>query len=152
MKPYRIRQYAVRLGLGLFILGCQGRASIWILQNSNTSHLGFGVGTRRYLGAPVELRSLRVASCNSNLKAENIFWSMHRITSPEHQEKFRTVVYGQTPDGFKTEYGPRPLSRGCYDAVIHTTYGQVGGVRFAVDSIGNIRELRPGSDEASRKW
>lgn len=120
------------------LAGCPERTAVWVLPGSTGSHLEFGIASNRDGTSAVLIDVLRVNACDSaGYGFTGASWVLSRASDVNPPPT--RVTYGQTPLGFRSEQGPRPLAVGCYDVAVSGT----GRERFQVRTDGAVVEVQP---------
>jgi hypothetical protein len=131
------RNIQLWVALCLSAFGCTPQANaLWIETGSTADHLVFGIAQTRG-GDPVhQFGVLRVYECDGPQIGNGAMWVLFQ----ERQgPAVRQVAYGETPPGYRSGQGPRPLVPGCYQAIATTG----GMVEFTVTRDGRIVEAKP---------
>ena len=115
------------------LTACPQRTAVWIEQGSTASHVIFGIADTRHGSGRVSIGVVRVYGCEAPDGGQGAMW----VVSPKNgTANVHQLVYGETPPGFVSDQGPRPLAPGCYRVAISGT----GRTQFTIDATGAVTE------------
>jgi hypothetical protein len=122
------------------LLGCLGKASIWITTPSSVGNLTFGLAETRGGSKPLSsLENVVVQTCFEAGSKQEVYWEItDRRAVPSHIPL--RIQYGVTPKGFTTWVEPKPLSPGCFEVTIRGEAISTG-TNFTVLANGAVIEL-----------
>jgi hypothetical protein len=124
------------------LAGCQWLTAVWVEEGSTATHLVLRFGYPRRGHDTVTVDFVRVNACGAPLYGPGAMWELQRglarrlIRLVFAGPPMTRLVYGETPSGFESLQGPKPLTPGCYQVHI----GGTGETEFTIDSSGTVTE------------
>lgn len=121
------------------ITACPQRRAVWVLPESTSNRLEFGLGVETGQERSVEFGGLTVTRCGDSAAETPPVWAVEAIdVMPDSQWPVR-VRYGVVPDGFRERVPAESLGPDCYVAATSGT----GIVKFRIEPSGRVRSLEP---------
>lgn len=117
----------------LCLTACPQKTAVWVETGSSARHVVFRISDRRGGTGSVSIGVVRVYECGGSSSGEGAMW----VVGPRAgTANLQSITYGITPQGFASDQGPRPLTRGCYEVAVSGT----GRTQFTVDANGAATE------------
>jgi hypothetical protein len=125
---------AVAISCGFVLTsGSPQRSAVWVESGSTVTHLIFGLGKDRAHPGSADIGVVRVYRCDGSSTGDGAMWVLESNGATKRVER---IVYGDSPAGFVSDQGPRPLSPGCYLVDVSGS----GQTQFEVGVNGAISE------------
>lgn len=130
----RAGRAVVLAAASVLCLACPKKAAVWVANGSTVEQLVLRISDVRGGEHPTWVSMVRVDRCD---RAPDDTTAIMWLVSPDPgAQEARAVTYGVAPVGWRSSYGPRPLTPGCYRVNTSST----GRTVFDVAPGGRVTE------------